>query len=65
MDVFVLHDVHPSLIENDIRIFLEHELYELARRRERKGWPSEEPIYLLCRRAAGLFVYAAATVKFL
>ena len=64
-NVFVLHDVHPSLIENDIRTFLKHELAELAQRRQLKGWPSEENIELMCRRAAGLFVYAVATVKFL
>ncbi|KAF8340814.1 hypothetical protein F5887DRAFT_978796 [Amanita rubescens] len=63
--VFVLHDVHPSLINNDIRLFLIHELSELARRRCLKGWPSDEHIDVLCRRAAGLFVYAVATVKFL
>ena len=64
-DVFVLHDVHPSLINSDIRLFLKHELSELAQRRHLGDWPSDEHTNLLCRRAAGLFVYAVATVKFL
>ena len=64
-DIVVLHNVHPSLVENDIRIFFKHELSELAQRRKLEGWPSDEHIDLLCRRAAGLFVYAVATVKFL
>ena len=64
-DVFVLHDVHPSLINSDIHLFLKHELSELAQRRRLGAWPSDENIDLLCRRAAGLFVYAVATVKFL
>ena len=64
-DVFVLHEVQPSLINNDIRLFLKHELSELARRRRIEGWPIDEHIELLCQRAAGLFVYAVATVKFL
>ena len=64
-DVFVLHDVHPALIKDDIRLFLKHELSELAGRRRLEGWPSDEHIDLLCHRAAGLFVYAVATVKFL
>ena len=64
-DVFVLHDVHPILINKDIRLFLEHELSKLSQRRRLVGWPSDEHIDLLCRRAAGLFVYAVATVKFL
>ena len=32
--VFVLHDVDPPLINNDIRLFLKHELSELAQRRQ-------------------------------
>jgi len=64
-NVFVLHDVQPTLINNDMRLFLKHELFELAQRRRLDGWPSERDIDLLCSRAGGLFVYAAATVKFL
>ena len=64
-DVFVLHEVQPSLINSDIRLFLKHELSELARRRRQDGWPSDGHIDVLCHRAAGLFIYAVATVKFL
>ena len=63
--VFVLHDVDPPLINSDIRLFLKHELCELAQRRRLGSWPSDKHIDLLCKRAAGLFVYAVATVKFL
>jgi len=63
--VFVLHDVHPFLINSDIQLFLKHELSELAQRHQPEGWPSDEHISLLCHRAAGLFIYAVATVKFL
>jgi len=63
--VFVLHDVDPPLIDNDIRLFLKHELSELAHRRQLGRWPSDESIDLLCGRAAGLFAYAVATIKFL
>jgi len=64
-DIFVLHDVHPALVNDDIRLFLKHELSELARRRRLDGWPSDEHVDLLCHRAAGFFVYAVATIKFL
>ena len=64
-NVFILHHVPPSLINDDIRLFLKHELSELAQRRQLDGWPSDEDLNLLCIRAAGLFVYAIATVKFL
>jgi hypothetical protein len=64
-NIFVLHDVHPLKINNDIQLFLKHELSELAQRRQLKGWPSNKDLDMLCHRAAGLFVYAVATVKFL
>ena len=66
-DVFVLHGVEPSIINTDIRLFLEHGLSELAKRRgiEREAWPTAEQLDMLCERAAGLFVYAVATLKFL
>ena len=66
-DVFVLHEVEPSVINIDIRLFLEHGLRELAKRRgiKEEGWPTDKDLDLLCKRAAGLFVYAVATLKFL
>ena len=65
-DVFVLHNVEPSLVGSDIRLFLKHSFLELAHRRSGlDGWPTEEQLDLLCERAAGLFVYATATVKFI
>ena len=66
-DVFVLHEVEPSVINTDIRLFLERGLSDLARRRgiKRDGWPTDEHLDLLCERAGGLFVYAVATLKFL
>ena len=66
-DIFVLHGVEPSVINMDIRLFLEHGLSELAKRRgiERDIWPTDQDLDLLCERAGGLFVYAVATLKFL
>ena len=64
-DVFVLHEVEPSLVDSDIWLFLKQSFLELAcRRRGLDGWPTKEQLDLLCERAAGLFVYAVATVKF-
>ena len=66
-DVFVLHEVDPSVVNTDIRLFLEHGLHKIAENNglEQDGWPKEEHLDLLCERAAGLFVYAVATLKFL
>jgi len=67
-DVFVLHGVEPKIINKDIRLFFKHGLSELAVRhgiQNEGGWPTEEHLDLLRRRAGGLFVYAVATLKFL
>ena len=65
-NVFTLHKVESRIIDNDIRHFLEHKLSELSRRRGGiDAWPTDEDLDSLCRRAAGFFVYAVATVKFL
>jgi len=65
-DVFVLHNVEPSLVSNDIRLFLKHNLSELA---DRQGgpheWLTEGDLDTLCQRAGGLFVHAVATAKFM
>jgi len=65
-DIFVLHNVEQNLVSNDIRLFFKHSFLELAcRRHGLDGWPTEEQLDLLCERAAGLFVYAVATIKFI
>ncbi|KAF9646543.1 hypothetical protein BDM02DRAFT_3002181 [Thelephora ganbajun] len=65
-DVFVLHEVEPTRVGNDIRLFLRHSFLEISDRRGGlDGWPTKEQLNLLCERAAGLFVYAVATVKFI
>jgi len=64
-DVFVLHEVEPCQVDSDVRLFFRHSFLELAGRRRLNDWPTKEQLGRLCERAAGLFVYAAATVKFI
>ena len=65
-DVFVLHEVEPDQVGSDVRLFFNSSFLELAGRRDGlDNWPTEEQLDRLCGRAAGLFVYAAATVKFI
>ncbi|KAF9646338.1 hypothetical protein BDM02DRAFT_3262324 [Thelephora ganbajun] len=65
-DVFVLHNVEPSLVNNDIRLFFKQSFLGLAHRQQGlDDWPTREQLDLLCERAAGLFVYAAATIQFI
>ena len=65
-DIFVLHEVESNQVNSDIRRFIENSFSELAQRRPGlDGWPEEAQLDLLCKRAAGLFVYAMATTKFI
>ena len=65
-DVSILHEVEPCVVDNDIHHFLKHELSELSHRRGGvSGWPTDEQLGSLCRRAAGFFIYAVATTNFL
>ena len=65
-DVFVLHEVEPNQVDGDIRLFFKTSFLELVGRRRGLGdWPTKEQLDRLCERAAGLFVYAAATFKFI
>ena len=65
-NVFALHEVEPRIVDNDIRHFFNHELSALAQRRSGiEDWPTDEQLDSLCRRAAGFFVYAVATINFL
>ena len=65
-DVFLLHDVKPNLVNKDIRLYFEQSFQDFALRRQwLENWPAEEQLDFLCERAAGLFVYAVATIKFI
>ena len=65
-DMFILHEVEPSQIDSDIRLFFRHNFSELVDRRGGlDNWPTKEHLDLLCERAAGLFIYAVATIKFI
>ena len=65
-NTFILHQVKRSTVDRDICRFFKHELSKLTRQPcASKGWPTDEQVKSLCRRAAGFFVYAVATVKFL
>ncbi|KAF9789150.1 hypothetical protein BJ322DRAFT_1176897 [Thelephora terrestris] len=65
-DVFVLHKVEPGQVNSDIRLFYKLKCSEIRSRRPGlDGWPTEEQLHLLTERAAGLFIYAMATVRFI
>ena len=64
--VFILHQVKPDIVNQDICHFFEHELSKLAQRHGGKeGWPTVEQLNWLSQRTAGFFVHAVATVNVL
>ena len=65
-DVFVLHEIELSRVNRDIRVLFTHKFLELKdRRRGLDDWPTEEQLDILCERAAGLFIHAVATIRFI
>jgi len=65
-DIFILHEVKADQVDSDIRLFFKTSFLELkGHQHGLDSWPIEEQLDHLCRRAAGLFVYAAATIKFI
>ena len=65
-DVFVLHEVEPNQVRRDIQLFFRHKFWQLReRRRVPDDWPTEGQLNLLYERAAGFFIYAMATIRFI
>ena len=65
-DVFALHEVEPDQVDHDVRLlFTNHFSGPGNSRRGLGGWPTEEQLDLLCKRATGLFVHAMATIRFI
>ena len=67
-EVFRLHDVERSLVDHDIKLYFRTRLADIAKSRSdcdfTEDWPNPSDIDLLCRKAAGLFIYASTVVKF-
>ena len=67
-EVLKLHDIKPSWVDSDIRLFLRTQLINIAEDRsdcDLEDWPSSNEIDVLCKKAAGLFIYASTVVKFI
>jgi hypothetical protein len=63
---FILHNISPPIIDNDIRIFFRHELKRIANENcLRAGWPDDQLIECLVQSASGLFIWAATACRFI
>jgi hypothetical protein len=63
---FVLHNISPSIVNHDIRIFLQYSLKLIASERSlTAGWPGEQTVERLVYYASGLFIWAATAYRFI
>ena len=67
-EVLKLHEVKPEAVDKDIELFFRTQLISLAKNRSdpdlTEDWPSPSDIRVLCKKAAGFFIYASTVVKF-
>jgi len=68
-EVLKLHEVTPEAVDSDIGLFFQTQLASLAKNRSdldlTEDWPSPLDINILCKKAAGFFIYASTVVKFI
>ena len=68
-EVFRLHDVDRPSVDNDIKLFFKTQLADITKSRSdcdlMEDWPSSSDINILCKKSAGLFIYAVTIVKFI
>ena len=68
-EVLRLHDVERSSVDRDIKLFFRTQLTNIARTRSdcdfTQDWPNPSDIDILCKKAAGFFIYASTVVKFI
>ena len=61
---FVLHDIARFIVDKDILIFLTRRFQEISQERKLKDWPGAEALRQLVKFAAGLFIWASTTCRF-
>jgi len=66
-EVLRLHDVERSLVDGDIKLFFRTRLSDITKTRSdcdfTQDWPTSSDIDILCKKAAGFFIYASTAVK--
>jgi hypothetical protein len=67
-EVLRLHEVKPEVVDSDIKLFFQTRLASLAQNRSDcdllDEWPRSSDIEILCKKAAGFFIFASTVVKF-
>jgi hypothetical protein len=67
--IFLLHEVKPSSVDDDIRLYLTQRLTTIAKRRSDlelpDPWPCDHEIETLTKKSSGLFIFASTLVRFI
>jgi len=67
--VFLLHEVKPSSVNNDIQLYLTQRLTAIAKQRSDHElpdpWPNHDEIMALTKKSSGLFIFASTLVRFI
>jgi len=67
-EVLKLHEVKPETVNNDIKLFFQTQLTNIAENQSdcnsAGDWPSPTDVEILCKKAAGFFIYASTVIKF-
>jgi len=67
-EILRLHDVQRSFVDSDIKLFFRTQLTDISKTRSdcdfSQDWPRPSDINILCKKAAGFFIYAATVIKF-
>jgi len=60
-----IHDIEESLVQADIKVYVEEELTDIAKiRRLEGGWPPSTEVKEVVKNADRLFIYAATVIRY-
>ena len=67
--IFLLHEVESSSVNNDIQLYLTQRLSAIAKQRSDLDlpdlWPHDHEIEALTKKSSGLFIFASTLVRFI
>jgi len=67
--IFLLHEVESSIVDEDIQLFLMEKLTTVAKQRSDielpNQWPHRDDIMALTKKSSGLFIFASTLVRFI
>ena len=67
--IFLLHEVKLSNVDEDIRLYLQEKLTAVAKQRSNfdvtKPWPRNKDLVVLTKKSSGLFIFASTLTRFI